>query len=85
MSRTLEALVILCIVAVNMSLGKDEKPAAENSEGPKTYRRLIPADVLRGKSCSQKIFLSIKFNVSGHLRPFHYTGNGKRPRSLLTS
>lgn len=46
MSRTLGAFAIFCILSVSV-FGKDSKSAA-TTERPKTFRRLIPADVLRG-------------------------------------
>lgn len=48
MSRILDALVILCILAVNVFGKDDAKP--ESDDQLKTFRRLIPADVLRGKN-----------------------------------
>lgn len=47
MSRILEALVVLCVLTVHV-LSADEK-VTETAERPKTFRRLIPADVLRGE------------------------------------
>lgn len=46
MSNTLGIFAIFCILSVTV-FGKDSKAAA-TSERPKTFRRLIPADVLRG-------------------------------------
>lgn len=45
MNRILNALVILCILAVNVFCKDETKP--ETEEAPRTFRRLIPADVLR--------------------------------------
>ncbi|XP_065220854.1 uncharacterized protein LOC135845907 [Planococcus citri] len=46
MSRVLAALVVLCVLTVNV-LCADEKAAEATGDRPKTFRRLIPADVLR--------------------------------------
>lgn len=48
MSRVLEALVVLCVLTVDV-LCVDEKAAEATGDRPKTFRRLIPADVLRGE------------------------------------
>ncbi len=46
MSRIVETVAILCLLTVNAIAKDSAKPDAD--ERPKTYQRLIPADVLRG-------------------------------------
>lgn len=46
-------LFVLAFVVLAVVYAADEKKdAADNAERPKTFKRLIPADVLRGKRYS---------------------------------
>lgn len=74
MNRILNALVILCILAVNVFCKDETKP--ETEEAPRTFRRLIPADVLRGKywSISKEVLQKL---IAPVLKPAEYWKNNK--------
>ncbi|XKL65964.1 hypothetical protein PGB90_009384 [Kerria lacca] len=81
MNRVLKALVILCILAINVNC-KDE----EKDERPKTFRRLIPADVLREKerlNTKKKLFTSTNWGKIPLEKP--YTFQYRKSLSLVKS
>lgn len=81
--------LICCVVVLSAYADEDVKAAAADKKESdiKVYKRLIPADVLRGECFNTKIYLQF-FNVDfyrfwGFTRNFSYSGQNHCPVIVL--
>lgn len=76
----MKRFVVFAVCLAVVLAAEEKKDEAKDAERPKTFKRLIPADVLRGKKFSQNYYFMSCHRESVFFFPVNYwllNGNNK--------